>query len=223
MPGLRSGASSSAMMTGAPSWATSSDNFKDSGQQSTGLTPFLSYVDPQAIDNAAAQRRPNERQMIEDSNQTNTSRRTSQQSTNYSSNALNKHLSPIGPSVLSPNVVFNFSPGPTGPSTPGVNRDNVNWAPPPGLDGKPQPTERTEGPWRSVETVDTVFQGITNGPAPASKGDAAGLASFEQSADADTDPGFPPVDEMMQQQLLMELFWPGWPPNLPEPHIVNEL
>lgn len=31
------------------------------------------------------------------------------------------------------------------------------------------------------------------------------------------------MDEATQQRLLMDLFWPGWPPNLPEPNIVNDL
>ena len=31
------------------------------------------------------------------------------------------------------------------------------------------------------------------------------------------------LDETLQQQILMDLFWPGWPPNLPEPNIVNDL
>jgi hypothetical protein len=35
--------------------------------------------------------------------------------------------------------------------------------------------------------------------------------------------GLPPMDEAAQQQLLMDLFWPGWPPSLPEPHVVNDL
>jgi hypothetical protein len=31
------------------------------------------------------------------------------------------------------------------------------------------------------------------------------------------------MDEVLQQKILMDLFWPGWPPNLPEPNIVNDL
>ncbi len=213
VPGLRNGALSSAMMTGAPSWAANSDNAKDNGQQSTGLTPFLSFSDSQAIDNAAAQKQAQERQPTEMSNGSGTSRRTSQYSTGVTSDSC-----PAGPSVLSPNNFFNFSPGPSGPTAPGPTQ-NLNWAPPPGPDGQIQPSTRTEGPWRAVETVDTVLQGIGNPPVDEGGGDT----SLGQSTDVDMDPGFPPVDEAIQQQLLMDLFWPGWPPNLPEPHIVNEL
>lgn len=31
------------------------------------------------------------------------------------------------------------------------------------------------------------------------------------------------LDETIQQQILMDLFWPGWPPNMPEPTVVNDL
>lgn len=223
--GLRTGASSSAMMTGVPSWGGANDSSRDNGQQSSGLTPFLSYADSQAIDNASAQRTSNERQATGSTDSG--SRRASQQPNNQSSFGMNLTSSPAVASVLSPNVVFNFSPGPSGPAAPGSQQTDSNWIPAPGPNGEIQPSTRTEGPWRSVETVDTVFQGASgnndnnNNNTAQINADIDGYGSIGQG-DVDMD-GFPQVDEAMQQQLLMDLFWPGWPPNLPEPHIVNEL
>lgn len=214
VPGLRNGASSSAMMTGTPLWSSQNDSSRNDGQQSSGLTPFLTFADSQAIDDAAAQKPSRDRQSTDPSSASSASRRASLN--NPSPFGVNHISSPTGPTVLSPNNVFNFSPGPSGTIAPG---QNINWAPPPGPDGKPQPSTRTEGPWRSVETVNTVFQSMDNGPAPPYED----TSKNDQSTDIDMDPGFPPVDEAMQQQLLMDLFWPGWPINLPEPHIVNEL
>ncbi len=222
--GLRSGAASSAMMTGAPSWTTNNGN-RDSNQQSTGLTPFLSYSDSQAIDAAASQnaKPANQRQATTSTNDSGTSRRSSQQS-GQSSFGMTSNSSPAVPSGLSPTNVFNFSPAASGPTAPTAltAQQNLNWAPPPEADGQIQPSDRTEGPWRSIETVDTVFQGVNNSNAAPMNADASGFAAVGQNGDVDMD-GFPQVDEAMQQQLLMDLFWPGWPPNLPEPHIVNEL
>lgn len=87
-----------------------------------------------------------------------------------------------------------------------------------------RPNTRTEGPWRDVETVNSVFgaagpnikdetgQPPVYDPIPniGNIDPAAGSAEFV-------------MDEVLQQKILMDLFWPGWPPNLPEPNIVNDL
>lgn len=93
-----------------------------------------------------------------------------------------------------------------------------------------QPSTRTEGPWRGIETADTVF-------APTGmKFDKDGIPldqpplypqpkqqdSTESFGMPDNQDGTVP-DEILQQRILMDLFWPGWPPNLPEPNIVNDL
>jgi hypothetical protein len=84
--------------------------------------------------------------------------------------------------------------------------------------GRLTPSKRLDGPWRGVETVDSVF---------AASMQAAGVHEINaQGMDFGTVNGVDgllSVDEVIQQQLLMDLFWPGWPASLPEPHIVNDL
>ena len=214
--GFRSGASQSAMMTEASSWNPAS---KDSEQQPTGLTPFLSYNDSQAIDNASASIETSQGQTPDHTAEF-ASRRPTQYSISRLSNGGNAGSSPAPNSLLSPMNVLNFSPGPSGPNISDPAPNNLNWAPPPGPDGQIQPSNRLEGPWRSIETVDTVFQNFGN-DVPSLKDPTAGLP-IQQAPDVDME-GLEGIDEAVQQQLLMDLFWPGWPANLPEPHIVNEL
>jgi len=192
--------------------------------QSTGLTPFLTMEQEESG------------RFVE---QTSTSSMTSD-SRRQSEGAAD---SSAGPSILSPNGVFNFSPSPMA----GVQSDNKTsdpnmvWATaynagnattlgcPMTSDGL-QPSTRTEGPWRGVETVDSAF--ATTG----AKYDRDGIPleqpplyppnKAEGSGDSFTvldnlDASVP--DEVLQQRILMDLFWPGWPPNLPEPNIVNDL
>ena len=140
-----------------------------------------------------------------------------------------------GPSILSPYHIFNASPG-TAPNADindytkgGINAWSTTGDPNPGL----QPSTRVEGPWRGVETVDTIFAGT------GAKVDKDGVSleqipMYQQQAQGDAN-GFMDdptnilgadgyvMDEAAQQRLLLDLFWPGWPPNLPEPNIVNDL
>lgn len=133
---------------------------------------------------------------------------------------------PSAPSMLSPYHLFDVSPTDK-PSGGGNNAWSAANNPNPGL----QPSTRVEGPWRGIETADTIFAGT------GAKVDADGipleqLPMYPQQAGADgfiNDPtnvlgadGYL-MDEATQQRLLMDLFWPGWPPNLPEPNIVNDL
>lgn len=96
-----------------------------------------------------------------------------------------------------------------------------------------QPSTRVDGPWRGVETTETIF--ATTGAKIDNDGiplEQMPMYPQRQSADASgfmNDPtniigadGFI-MDEAAQQRLLLDLFWPGWPPKLPEPNIVNDL
>ena len=223
VPGFRIGASSSAMMTGAPSWAVNADTPRENGQQSSGLTPFLSYNDTPAIDNAATSGSFREQSLADPYMGSDVPRRSSPYSMSRPTFGMNSNCLPSGQSVLSPNNVFNFSPGPSGPTATGTTQPNLEWAPPCDKFGQIHPSTRVAGAWRSIETVDTVLQDLGQGPTAPLKADTAANGIFVPPADVEVDMGFPPVDEAMQQQLLMDLFWPGWPPCLPEPHIVNDL
>lgn len=137
-----------------------------------------------------------------------------------------------GPSILSPYHVFDLSPNPGGNGNMDQNaKGNDIWAAintsHPGL----QPSTRVEGPWRGIETAETIFAGT------GAKIDADGVPleqtpMYPQQVDVNgfiNDPtnilgvdGYL-MDEATQQRLLLDLFWPGWPPSLPEPNIVNDL
>lgn len=91
---------------------------------------------------------------------------------------------------------------------------NLNWPPPVG-DAGLQPSTRTEGPWRGIETVSSVF-GQQQQQQPSM--DIPVIDINQQSAESTNE-----MNEAIQQQLLLDLFWPGWPQYLPEPNIVNDL
>ena len=115
-----------------------------------------------------------------------------------------------GPPGLSPSGVFNFSPAPSGPNAPnGASAWPQNW-PPPFDANNIQPSSKTEGPWRNVDTMNSMYP-------------EAAQAAQPQNPAVDPNQAFFGGDEALQQQLLLDLFWPGWPPYLPEPHIVNDL
>jgi hypothetical protein len=104
-----------------------------------------------------------------------------------------------------------------------------------------QPSTRVEGPWRGVETADNIFTGTgmhfdkdgvsmeqppLYNPIPNVE-PMPGNMGMGNNIDIEVEPvpaqdGFV-MDEILQQKILMDLFWPGWPPNLPEPNIVNDL
>ncbi|WVQ98640.1 hypothetical protein IAU59_005770 [Kwoniella sp. CBS 9459] len=128
------------------------------------------------------------------------------------------------PAMLSPNGIFNFSPGPSGPVDTSQHTLGSQWPPiqmgPDGL----QPSTKIDGPWRAVETIETVLQASMSGFADtgpdinAMPQDGSGM-----DTDINLDGLQAGLDAAMQQQLLMDLFWPGWPVNLPEPNVVNDL
>ncbi|ORY32255.1 hypothetical protein BCR39DRAFT_523592 [Naematelia encephala] len=216
VPGLRSGVPEHTMM-GDSSFSAS-----------TGLTPFILPNDwATSMDEKTTPTL--ERQQTIDSNAsaTSESRRPSEPATEPSPFT---SASGSGVSSLSPNAVFNFSPGPTQPPFQQVVGNSSSWfiananiatnnnsskedlRPNLDADGNLEPATAPDGPWRAVETVETAFiQTINSVPIDSNQGEADGI-----------DAGLA-MDPELQQQLLMDLFWPGWPPNLPEPNIVNDL
>ncbi|WWC61219.1 uncharacterized protein I303_103799 [Kwoniella dejecticola CBS 10117] len=146
-----------------------------------------------------------------DQSQSQESRRSSLQNLTPGSNG---EFSSQGPAILSPGGVFNFSP----PDTTSTNF-MANWPPPPDpLTGNIEPSTKIDGPWRGVETIETVFAAGMN---------SANQPTFGADTNMDTEINLDGLqaglDAAMQQQLLMDLFWPGWPSNLPEPNVVNDL
>lgn len=225
LPGLRSGASEDTMMSG-----------------STGLTPFFTMDTPHP---EQAEAFPRFQEIsTSTSSVSSASRRQSDQDPSPAP-------PPINP--LSPNNVFTFSPGPSGPAAsstaaaaaPGQpcpvtgTRLNQSWetnmTTMPGLYGV-RAQDQTEAAWRggkvndnsyfktgthidiscitsNVTQTQTTIPDITTNTVANEQIpniSTAGQAEFV-------------LDETMQQQLLMDLFWPGWPPNMPEPNIVNDL
>jgi hypothetical protein len=104
-------------------------------------------------------------------------------------------------------------------------------------DGLQLPTG-TDGPERAVESPQNVFgyyvhgQGGDNGHAGgATTGSGThGQGSFDSNMDTTFDPSMQtdldqsvPLDPEEQARILVDLFWPGWPRNLPEPSVVNDL
>jgi hypothetical protein len=154
------------------------------------------------------------------------SRPSTQSGSSQSPFNFNSAPSPAGPSVLSPNGIFNFSPGLTGP---------IAWPPASSFtDGKMNAAMSNDGPWRRIETIQTVFEGsnVTDQDRVAAAelkgglGQPDGMAPmiFDHPINFDNVEANPfQIDDDVQQQLFMDLFWPGWPANLPEPPVVNEL
>ena len=167
---------------------------------------------------------------IDERNQTASSSTSRQQS---------EEISSAGPSILSPNNIFNFSPGPMGdPMDP--TKANTMWAAANDTVGPNstfglQPSTRTEGPWRGVETAENIFgssgakfdkDGISMEQPPMYNPFPTTGINQMDGVDiniGNTATGEYVMDETLQQKILMDLFWPGWPPNLPEPNIVNDL
>ena len=204
VPGLRNGASESTMMTST--WAATPG--KDGS--STGLTPFLSFADNQAAQpsNEQPQQSVPEKMIPgEGSTVGSDSRQSTLQTPNSGSHETSSRAVPDGlPQFAFSTNFFSLPNDPLSGTIPCGT--NLNWPPPVTTAGL-QPSTRTEGPWRGIETVDSTY------PQPKNANDRS---------NGDVDNNMPFIaDEAIQQQLLMDLFWPGWPPNLPEPHIVNDL
>ncbi|WVF72289.1 hypothetical protein IAT40_007102 [Kwoniella sp. CBS 6097] len=149
------------------------------------------------------------------------SRRSSLQNPN--SSGITESDSNSAPSMLSPNGIFNFSPGPSGPMDPSQHSLGSQWPPiqigPDGL----QPSTKTDGPWRAVETIETVLQASMSSFTGPDLDPMPGQDGSGMDTDINLDGLQAGLDAAMQQQLLMDLFWPGWPMNLPEPNVVNDL
>jgi hypothetical protein len=236
-PGLRFGASESTMMTGdvGMTFDVTSLPRKEAGE-SSGWTPlFIFDEQQQGATNGGVLPRQNTKQSSTSSsaNAPIDPSRPSSMSSSDAASASMPHI-PTGftpftnPAALSPNGIFNFSPGPSGPTaqTPaaGLATQNISdkySMPVFNADGRLSPSKNIDGPWRAVETVENTFQHIMNatGGAP----DQSVPIGFGTTGVTDGMDGFLPVDEALQQQLLLDLFWPGWPVNMPEPHIVNDL
>lgn len=131
------------------------------------------------------------------------SRRTS---SHQSPNEVSSGDSSSGPTILSPDGVFNFSPGDT--------TQIYDWPPSLQPGAVLEPSTLLQGSWKGVETVDSVF--------------AASLADLQDpgvnmNGNINMDGLQAGLDAAMQEQLLLDLFWPGWPNELPEPNIVTDL
>ena len=148
---------------------------------------------------------------------------------------------------LTPSAIFNFPPTPidAGPAAAAAaaapasaaaftKGESQAYVPQYDEQGNMKPSDKLDGPWRAVETADTLLasanmslnSGHVNGVNVNVNVNGNGMAGVQfttQDAAEGVVPDLPPMDDAMQQQLLMDLFWPGWPANLPEPNIVNDL
>lgn len=105
------------------------------------------------------------------------------------------------PAMLSPNNIFNFSPAPTGPAA------TLQWT---GPDTTPQAPITGDAGW-----------GIDSLISRQGSGDEA-INDIRRAADlASVGDGIDTTG--LDDRMLLELFWPGWPPNLPEPSVVQHL
>lgn len=230
--GLRAGVTGAAMMNGAtgtfvPPPPAESPNYH------TGFTPAFSYDDSQQN---SGEMRPPPIQHHSSTSSTSTHSMPPPVHTGSMSSSFSVPLSSGSsePIALTPGGIFNFSPGPPEP----VDYESM---PMPDKHGRIQPSTRLMGPWQAVNTVDT-FVAAATAQARASVQFTSIPDDFEKPPHPMADPGrIPqaplfnvqqdvpmqdfsvPFEEDLQQQMLMDLFWPGWPPGLPEPHIVNEL
>lgn len=114
-------------------------------------------------------------------------------------------------SMLSPHAVFNFSPAPSGPTT-------LNWSG--DVDMGPPSSEQT---WR-VEGMANVLPNPSQpgSSAPSKSVPAVNIESVDDMIDLEALNGSN-GDGSLDPQILVDLFWPGWPRNLPEPTVTNSL
>ncbi|KAK4687222.1 hypothetical protein P7C73_g2894, partial [Tremellales sp. Uapishka_1] len=150
VPGFRTSGSESTMLPSfsQPNWSNPSDmSLPDTSSSGTasgsgsgsGFTPFLAFSDSP---------KPVERTVSNSTSGEDSSHRQSfsTSGTGLSPYAGNSGMSPSN--ILSPNGIFNFSPGPT------------NWIPTPNATGHIEPSTLTEGPWRAIETTTTLLASI---------------------------------------------------------------
>lgn len=182
----------------------------DAGNPPTGLTPFLSFADNQDAHPANEIRPEPDRMDTNGSNSTQSYQSQSRKSSkNHSDPGYGMDPSLSSDAPLRQSTFYSFSAN-DGNGLP--SGENLNWPPPVGAAGL-QPSTRTEGPWRGVETVESVYVSQTI------DANVPDISMQQSQADANTTE----FSEAIQQQILLDLFWPGWPPNLPEPNIVNDL
>lgn len=152
-----------------------------------------------------------------------TSRRSSSLHNNTSTPNLTSGESSAGANILSPGEIFNFSPA-------DISNDPWNGAVP-DADDRSEPKNwqsfnakdfssttldpvKGQAQWQGLESVSATFTTTVDGNVAVDT-----QMETEISMDGlETD-----VDPAMQQQILMDLFWPGWPAKLPEPNVVNDL
>ncbi|GMK55398.1 hypothetical protein CspeluHIS016_0204540 [Cutaneotrichosporon spelunceum] len=114
-------------------------------------------------------------------------------------------FSDAGPSMMSSGA-FNFTPAPTGPAT-------LNWSG--DVDMGPPSQEQT---W----SVNNLANGLS-GAVQASSSTQPAAANVEaRDGMVDLD-GLNGSDSSLDPQILVDLFWPGWPRNLPEPSVTLSL
>lgn len=238
--GLKDGVTGTAMMNGATGTA-----FADQ----SGLTPMFTYAaelqtDPRPNMPQRVSDEPHE------SSRTSTgSSMPSMPSMNSASTSSTTGFGGIPP--LTPSAVFNFSPMPMNDTTTHAyvpQFDDQGRLKPSGkADGAWRDIETADNteaiPGVNISAAQATIHDMAGeawqGPDTADNFRTAPSADVGGGARArvpnqHTDPAVhlsetfgvnmpPQMDEAAQQQLLMDLFWPGWPPSLPEPHVVNDL
>ena len=233
---LREGVNGTTMVTGGVFTAPTPlgmgmGDLGDGHGVSTGLTPFLNsaYDDPSEAHDEQDGDRPQIAHINSASDASGPSRRASD-SMGTGNGTSSRQSSGIYTSSavppLTPSAIFNFPPTPSAPGDGGANlqANGSAQAYMPQFDdqGNLKPSTKLDGPWRAVETVDTYLSSAGMGDALNGQGQGPGHFSMQDAAEGML-PDLPPLDEALQQQLLMDLFWPGWPVNLPEPNVVNDL
>lgn len=151
-----------------------------------------------------------------------TSRRSSSLHNNTSTPNLTSGESSSGANILSPGEIFNFSPADISNdawngAVPDINDQNKsqNWQSfnPNDLSSTVDPL-KGQAQWRGLESVSATFATTMNGNVGA---------DLQMETEISMDGLEAGLDAAMQQQILMDLFWPGWPAKLPEPNVVNDL
>jgi hypothetical protein len=173
----------------------------------TGLTPFLSFMDNQqaqlASDRPEVDRQESGASSHVNIDYNNPSRRTSQQGSNDSPLNIgpNRTMSDIFPQ----NATYDTTIPSSEPRACGLAWQSVD-----------ADFGRPAGTWRQVDTTKNTF-GQSGAKLPE-----VTPAPIQISDLIDENNGSG-IDAETQQQILLDLFWPGWPPQVPQPHILHEL
>ncbi|WVQ71532.1 hypothetical protein IAR50_001071 [Cryptococcus sp. DSM 104548] len=116
-----------------------------------------------------------------------------------------------GQNALSPGDLFNFPSPDASARTAAATDPFMNTA---------AYTEQPKNLWHGKESganVSASFMASSHTSGPG------GTTDVSMGGEINMDGLQASLDAAMQQQLLMDMFWPGWPAKLPEPNIVNEL